>query len=171
MNQPVLKNILIFLALAIGDIVFVNRVSLGTFIAPYIYHFFILQLPVRTSRYAVIMLGFLTGLFYDLMYNTGGAHAAATCFLAMLRIIVLPAFISVEDKDNNILPGIYTLGQSSFLFYAFILTLVHHILFFTLEIFKISAIPLTLLKASLSSIFSVLLIYLLSLLFYRKKRI
>ncbi|MCX7743081.1 MAG: hypothetical protein N2167_00805 [Flavobacteriales bacterium] len=171
MNQQVFKNIMLFLALAVGDIVFTNRISLSTYISPYIYHFFVLQLPVRTSRNGVILLGFLTGLFYDLIYHTGGAHAAATCFLALLRIIILPAFISVEDKDNNISPGIYTLGQGSFLFYTFILTLVHHILFFNLEIFKISSIPLTLLKASLSSIFSVLLIYLLSLLFYRKKRI
>jgi rod shape-determining protein MreD len=171
MNQLVFKNIITLLALAAGDIILVNRLSLGTFIAPYIYLFFIIQLPVRTSRYALIFLGFFTGLFFDIIYHTGGAHAAATCFLALLRIAVLPAFISAEDRDNNISPGIYTLGQASFLIYTLILTLGHHVLLFNLEIFKLSAIPLTLLKASVSSIFSVLLIYLLCLLFYRKKRL
>lgn len=171
MNQLIIKNIAIFLALAAGDIILVNRISLGTFIAPYIYLFFILQLPVRTSRYALIFLGFFTGLFFDIVYHTGGAHAAATCFLALLRIVILPAFISAEDKDNNISPGIYTLGQGSFLIYSLILTACHHMVLFNLEIFKWSAFPLTLLKASVSSIFSVLLIYLICLLFYRKKRI
>lgn len=171
MNQLVFKNIVILLALAISDIILVNRLSLGSFITPYIYLFFIMQLPVRTSRYILIFLGFLTGLFFDIIYHTGGAHAAATCFAALLRIAVLPAFISAEDKDNNISPGIYTLGQASFLTYSIIITLGHHIVLFNLEIFKLSAIPLTLLKASVSSIFSVLLIYLFCLLFYRKKRI
>ncbi len=173
MNQLVFKNIMLILALAAGDIILVNRLSLGTFITPYIYHFFIIQLPVRTSRYALIFLGFFTGLFFDIIYHTGGAHAAATCFLALLRIAILPAFISAEDKDNNISPGIYTLGKASFIIYSMMLTLGHHVLLFNLEIFnfKLSAIPLTLLKASVSSIFSVLLIYLLCLLFYRKSRI
>jgi rod shape-determining protein MreD len=171
MNQLIFKNMLIILALAAGDTILVNRLSLGTLITPYIYHFFIIQLPVRTSRHALIFLGFFTGLFFDIIYHTGGAHAAATCFLALLRIAVLPAFISTEDKDNNISPGIYTLGQAVFLIYSMILTLGHHILLFNLEIFNKSAIPLTLLKALVSSIFSVFLIYLLCLLFYRKKRL
>lgn len=171
MNQFVFKNILILLALMVCEIILVNRLSLGPFITPYIYLFFIMQLPVRTSHYVLIFLGFLIGLFFDVIYHTGGAHAAATCFAALLRIAILPAFISPEDKDNNISPGIYTFGQASFLAYSMIITLGHHIVFFTLEIFTFSAIPLTLLKALISSIFSVLLIYLFCLLFYRKKRV
>lgn len=171
MNISAFKQFLIFLGLLVFEIFVVSRIQISYLISPSVYLFFILQLRVRTSGYWVLLFGFLSGLLFDLIFHTGGVHAASTTLAAFLRVLILPVFLSTEDYDNNIHPGIYTMGPGRFLLFSFILLYAHHLSWFMLEIFKFDRIWITLLKAVISSMLSLALIYIIGLLFYKKKRI
>lgn len=171
MNSSIIKQLLLFFAIALIEIFLVSRMEITYLLTPSIYLFFIIQLPIRTPKYQLLLLAFLTGFVFDIIFHTGGIHAASTTLAAFVRILIIPAFLSAEDYDNNIHPGIYTMGTSRFLFFTFILVYIHHFAWFMLEIFKIDSIWITLFKTVLSAVFSVLLIYIIGLLFYKKKRI
>ena len=171
MSYNTLKHIFLFILLVLLELFFISRITLGPYILPSMYIFFILQLPARINKSLLIFLGFVTGFVMDILFNTGGIHSGAATVVAFLRITLLPLFISVEDRENNIRPGIYTIPGAGFFFYTIILMFIHHLVVFIYEYFKLSAIPVILIKSILSALFSVLFIYIFSVLLYKKKRI
>jgi rod shape-determining protein MreD len=170
MNRLMLKYIWFFLLLLTADIFIVSRVTISVYMVPHIYPLFILLLPVRSSKSLVIALGFLTGVVMDLFLSTGGLHAAATTLIALLRIFLLPVFLSPEDYDNNNSPGMNVLGQGSFLMYTSVMIAVHHFTLYFLEAFEFSSFFFTLMKALISSLISVALIWLIQLLTMKKSK-
>jgi hypothetical protein len=171
MSYNTLKHIFLFIFLVLLELLFISRITLGPYILPSMYIFFILQLPARINKSFLISLGFITGFIIDMLFNTGGVHAGASTLVAFLRIPLLPIFISVEDRENNVSPGIHTIPGAGFFLYTIILMLIHHLLVFIYEYFKLSAIPVILIKSILSALFSVLFVYIFSVLLYKKKRV
>ena len=133
---------------------------------PILYPLILLLLPVNTNSWLVMLLGFVTGLFMDYFCNTPGMHAAATVLLAYARPYLLQLFFQQSTKELvGVIPGIFRMGISSFLIYISFSILLHHLFFYTLQIWSLKNIWLILLKTLLSGILSVLLILLSQLLF------
>jgi len=168
MSRLMLKYLGYFVLLLTADIFIVSRINISVYIVPHIYPFFILLLPVRSSKSLMITLGFITGAVMDVFLSTGGLHAAATTLIAFLRIFLLPLFTSPEDYDNNNAPTMNVLGQSSFLLYTSVMIGIHHFALFTLESFNFGSVLLILGKLVFSSVFSVGLIWLVQLLTMKK---
>jgi rod shape-determining protein MreD len=168
MNPLVVRNIIRWLVLVLGDIFVVSRLNFSVYAVPQIYPLFILMLPVRTSRNWVIVLAFLTGLLVDVFLNTGGIHAASATFLGLLRPFIATFFVSSEDEENNITPSLRSMGAGTFLLYSAMLIVPHHAFYFLVEIFKTGPYLMILLKTAFSSIISLLLYYFLLTLFQGK---
>lgn len=168
MNRLII-NIVRFIALLFLQVFLLKNVVLYNFSVPYLYILFILLLPFETPNLLLFGLAFITGLIVDAFYDTPGLHAAACVLLAFVRTIFINLTVQKEGFDNEPEPTLSMMGFRWFFPYALILTLFHHFLLFNLEVFSFSEIQYTLLRFVLSSLFTLILILITSLLFFRRR--
>lgn len=157
MFQLYLKNIVRFVIFILVQVWVLNNIQFLGFINPYIYILFILSLPVKTNRWIVLLLSFVLGICIDMFSDTLGLHAFATVLVGFLRTPVTNLIVSNED-NVNLEPSFKTFGVSSYVKYVVILILIHHFTLFYLEAFTLAHFWITLCRALLSSITTILLI-------------
>jgi hypothetical protein len=136
---------------------------------PLIYPLFILLLPFETPVWMALLIGAFTGFMVDSLTNTGGMHAAATILIAYLRPNVLVALLprALEDYPGQS-PNVKNMGWAAFLTYAGFLILLHHAVYFTVEMWSLSNILMLLLKIAASAVTSMLFVIGYLLLFTRQ---
>jgi rod shape-determining protein MreD len=152
-----LQNIFRFILLVLAQVLVLNNIQFLGFINPYIYILFIISLPVRMPRWAVLILAFGLGLTIDMFSNTPGMHAFASVLIAFLRNGIIRLFISI-DEGNNPTPSYYTFSVATYVKYVVFMVLIHHTTLFILEAFSLAHFWLMLFKIILSSFVTVLLI-------------
>jgi len=168
--SKIIINILRFIVLvAIQVFLLKNIVFYGVNI-PYLYILFIILLPFETPNWLLFFLAFLMGLTIDLFNDTLGLHAAACTILAFVRVIFISITVQKDNYDSDPEPSLGIMGFRWFFFYALILTLFHHFFLLNLEVFRFSEISSTLSRVILSSLFTVTLIFISEILFFRKKQ-
>src|SRR6185437_1163670 len=169
-----LKNFLRFCLIILLQVLILNKITLRWWLdpagfpvfIPYVYPLFILLLPFEISVVGLLILGFITGLTVDTFMNTAGIHACATVFIAYLRTNVLNALLPKNLSEYpNQSPSIKNMGWMPFLVYSGFLILLHHIAFFSLELWNFSNIGYLLLKIVASAVTSMIFIIVYLLLF------
>lgn len=165
-----LRNIIRFAFLLLIQVFVLNKILIHQLVSPYLYMLFILALPFNLPRPVVMLLGFLMGISLDMFSNTMGIHAAACVFIAYLR----PFIINILSPQGGFettqkTPSMTSMGVSQFLIYAAVLVFLHHVVFFTLEVFGFGNPLYLMLKILLSTAASLILIVLYELLFFTKK--
>ncbi|MDX1462630.1 MAG: rod shape-determining protein MreD [Marinirhabdus sp.] len=165
-NSDLLVNIGRFIILVMVQILLFNHINFLGYVNPFPYILFILVFPFTGNKSLLIFLGFLLGLSIDIFSDSGGVHAAACVFIAYLRPLILKFSFGVSYEFNTIKLNKADLGAR--LTYITIMVVLHHIMLFTLEIFNISHIMLVLKSTLFSSIFTILVVFCISLLFSRK---
>lgn len=153
----VLQNIFCFIILVLVQVLVLNNIQFLGFINPYIYILFILSLPVRTPRWASLLMAFALGLTIDIFANTPGMHTSAAVLIAFLRNGVINLFITI-DEGNNPTPSFYTFSVATYVKYVVVLVIIHHSALFFLEAFSFAHFWLMLFKVILSSAVTILLI-------------
>jgi rod shape-determining protein MreD len=160
--------------MVVGQIFLFNNLQLrgmlNSFVAPCIYIFYILILPLNVSRVNLLLTAFALGLSVDLLSGTLGLNAAACVLVGFIRPLVARTFVSKENHDQGQRPSIYVLGISRFAFYAFILTFTFHLVLFFLEIFTLYQAYFTLLRTLLSSAVAVVIMIILEIFFEKKDK-
>lgn len=172
-----LKNIFRFLIILFLQVFVLNRVELRWWsqptgfplFVPYLYPLFLLLLPIETPVWALLLIGFITGITVDSFSNTAGMHACATVLIAYLRTNVLNALLpkALNDYPDQS-PGVKTMGWVPFLAYASFLFLLHHTVFFLLELWTIDNMGILFLKIIASTLTSILLVLVYLLLFTKE---
>ncbi len=168
MNNVVLNTALRFVVLTLVQVLILNNVNFLGYINPYLYILFIILYPVKNNRTLFIFLSFLLGLCIDLFSDSGGVHAAASVFIAYIRPPVLKFSFGMIYEHQTIKFAQTELGNR--LIYFTILTTIHHLVMFSMEIFNFNDIILILQKTLFSSIFTILLCLLTTVLFSKKPR-
>lgn len=166
MNSIVTTHIIRFVLLVLFQVILFNHINFLGFINPYIYLIFIIFYPIKNNRLLFIFLSFLIGLTVDMFSDSGGIHAAASVCIAYARPVFLKFAFGTMYEHNNV-----KFNNTDFvarLIYIALLTLLHHIVLFSLEIFSISRILMVLQKTLCSGIFTILMITLISIIFSRK---
>ncbi len=158
MTIDIFKNIALFFVLVSLQVLLFNNIQFSGYVNPYVYILFILSLPFRTPSWLVLILSFVLGLSIDMFSDSAGVHAAACTFMGYSRSYILSAIKPRDDYDETKTPSIKDMGFAWFVTYAAILTLLHHFVYFYMEVFRLSEIFSILLRVILSSIFSLLLI-------------
>ena len=166
----ILKYIVRFILILLFQLLVINNIELSTYINPYIYIVFILTLPVSLKPWIVVLISFFTGMVMDTFCSTPGLHMAATLFVGYLRNFYLKFAASKEDLDMNIKPTLSRKGLVWFLIYISILTFLHHLLLFFLEVYGLSDFFRTFTRALISTAFTVFLIAIGQLLFFRSTK-
>jgi rod shape-determining protein MreD len=169
MSRAIIVNILRFIALVFIQVFLLKNISLYDLSTPYLYILFILLLPFETPNILLFALAFLLGLTVDAFYDTPGLHTTACVLLAFVRVLFISITVQKEGFDNEPEPTLSIMGFRWFFTYTLILTLFHHFFLFILEVFRFEEIQYTLTRALLSSIFTVFLILISGLLFYKSK--
>jgi len=169
MIRTLLTNLLRFIALVFIQVFLLKNITLYNLATPYLYILFILLLPFEIPNALLFLLAFVLGLTIDAFYDTPGLNAAACVVLAFVRILFISITVQKDGFDNEPEPTLSIMGFRWFFTYTLVLTLVHHFFLFNLEVFHLADIQYTLGRFVLSSIFTVFLILVSGLLFFRKK--
>ena len=152
-----LQNILRFIFLILLQVFILDNIQFMGYINPMIYVLFILSLPVRFPKWALLILAFIMGLIIDVFSNTAGMHSFALVFAAFLRTPVINIFTSI-DEGSNPNNSFHTFGVSAYVKYVVILVLIHHFILFFIESFSFLHLTLLIPKIIFSSTVTILLI-------------
>ena len=161
-----LKNIGRFVFLILFQVLILNNIQFGGYINPYFYIYFILLLPYETPRWLLLLSAFLLGISLDAFTNTFGLNASACVLMAFVRPFVISAISTGTEFMVGHSPSLKNQGMKWFAYYSIILVLVHHFALFYLEIFRFTEFFQTLLRVLLSSIFTLLIVFIAEYLSY-----
>ena len=157
MNRENINTIILFIGLVLLQVIVLNNINFLGYINPFFYILFIFLYPMEKINNNYIIISFSLGLAIDFFSNTGGINAAATLFIAYIRIPMLKLVIGKREIDfSSMKINKMTFGRK----YTFILilTFIHHLIVFGLEYFKWSSFGIILQKTVLTTIFTMILI-------------
>lgn len=166
MNSIIFTHTFRFIILVLFQVLVLNHINFLGYINPYLYILFILLYPLKNNRAIFILLSFFLGLTVDLFLDSGGVHAAASVTIAFIRPFVLKFSFGAVYDHQTMKFGNVEFGSR--LTYFTILTFIHHLILFTLEIFNLFKIILILQNTLFSSIFTIILCVLATIIFSRR---
>jgi rod shape-determining protein MreD len=169
MSKIVVINLQRFFVLVFIQVFLLKNISLYNLSTPYLYILFLLLLPFDTPNWLLFPIAFVTGLTIDAFYDTPGLNAAASVVLVLVRILFISVTVQKDKFDNEPEPTLSMMGLRWFFTYTLTLTLVHHFFLFIIESFNLSGFGYTIGRFIFSSIFTIILILISSLIFFRRK--
>lgn len=170
MNKPWFKHLLIFIILYLVQILLLNKISLFGFVTPMIYILFIMGLPFDTPKWLLVILGFLSGLIMDCFTGALGFQALAALVIAFLRPSIIQ-FIPYNGKmEEHLQPIYYDMEFVWYLQYAFLLTLIHHAVYYFVDAMSLKHFGHTLWVILVNTLFTVIAIFIVQAIFYKPSK-
>ncbi|MDV7138136.1 rod shape-determining protein MreD [Maribacter sp. TH_r10] len=163
MSRGIFINIVRFVLLVLVQVLVFNRLNFFGYINPMVYIMFLYWYPIKENRALFIGLSFLLGISVDLFSDTMAIHTAATTTIAYLRPFIMRFVFGINYEFQSFKLSNTTKAQQ-FTFLA-LLILVHHTVFFSLEIFSIANLLLIVKKVLSIGAASLILCLLFSSLF------
>lgn len=160
-------NIIRFLVLVLAQVLICNKIGFLGFINPMIYILFLYWYPIKQNRAVFIVISFLLGFTIDIFSDTLAIHAAATTTIAYLRPAIMRFCFGVNYEFQSFkLSSVPRIQQIT---YIALLIVIHHTVFYILEVFSFENFLLILKKILTVSLASLVLCILFSSLFSVKK--
>jgi rod shape-determining protein MreD len=170
MNILILKNSIRFVFLILFQVLILNNLQFNGYVNPYFYIYFILLLPFETPHWLLLLAAFLLGISMDVFSNTLGLNASACVLMAFIRPFIISAISTGTEFMTGHSPSLKNQGLKWFAYYSITLVLIHHLALFYLEIFRFSEFFQTLVRALLSSLFTLILIFISEYLSYSREK-
>lgn len=170
MNKIILKYILSFVLIVLAQVFVFNKINMFGFISPMIYIVFIFSLPFKTMRWLVVLLGFLTGLVLDSFTGVIGIHSIATLIIAFARPFIIRTITLRVELEDHLLPVLQDMKFAWYLQYAFLLTFIHHSVYFFADVLSFENFGRTMIVILANTAFSLICIFLIQLLFYKASK-
>jgi len=168
MNNNTTKHIIWFVLFILLQVLIFNNIKLFGYINPYIYIAFIFFYPLKKEKGTFLFLSFLLGLCIDFFSDTGGINAAATLFIAYVRLPVLSTILRKNDFDF-LLFNIRSISFGKSFLYILSLTFIHHLILFTLDYFSLNEFGSIINKTIVTAVLTVFLIFIGIILFTKKR--
>lgn len=168
----VIKNIIRFILIMAVQLFVLNNVPpLHQFIVPYFYFVFILWLPFKITRTALLFVAFAVGYITDTFYKTPGLHLAACVLIAYIRPPFIQLLLPKEATEwGNDEPSRKTMGQVPYVTYIVTMTLLHHFYLILMEWLQFGSFFYFSGKLIATTVVSLLLIMIADLLLNRNTR-
>ena len=167
MNNLYIKYILLLLVYVPLQVLILNQIMFSSYINPFLYILLIIILPIKTSKWFLLIYSFILGFFIDLFSSSLGFHSTACVLIAFLKPLInritIPHNI-LGDTDRIILQKI---GIKSYITFSYILILIHHTCLFLLEHLNFSLLVFS--KIIASSIITLIIILIAQLFISNKK--
>jgi len=169
----ILKNIVRFILILFVQIFMLNKIPpLHQFVVPYFYFVFILWLPFKIGRTALLFVGFSVGMLTDMFFKTPGLHTAACLLMAYVRPFLINLLLPKEATDwGNEEPSKKTMGLAPYTTYLIMLTLLHHFYLILLEWMQFGSFLYFIGKLLATTLVSLLLISITDLFLERKSKL
>ncbi len=169
MNQ--FLHIFNFIFFILIQVFLLNNINYFGYVNPQIYIIFLILLPFNINKLLLIILGFVCGFSLDIISGgIVGIHTASCVFIAFIRPSVIFLVSSTRIFEKNTLPSIKDMNFKWFLLYSLLIILLHHTIYFYLEIFTFKESFHTIIRILSSSFFSLLLIIISQYLVYNPKK-
>lgn len=169
-NNPILQNIVRFVALMLLQVVVFNNVSLWGYVIPMVYVLFILMLPTGLGRIPMLLIAFATGLTADIFCNMLGFHACACLVVAMCRILFADKILTRNEAVEIETPSIHVVAPQYFIGYLLLMLMVFYLVFFSLEMFDFRGFWQVLLASMLSTLVTAVIAVLYQIVFLKPKK-
>ena len=152
MNSNFILNSIRFVVLLIIQIFILNQINFGGWINPYVYILFIILYPINSNKFGFITASFFLGLVMDIFSDSGGVHTTACLLLAYLR----PSFLRFAFGLSYEYQTIRIADKLSVDRFTFIMIsiLFHHIILFSLEVYRLDLFFEIISRTILSTIFT-----------------
>lgn len=167
MNNLVYYTFIGFL-LALLQVFVLNNVLFFGYINPYLYIAFVFFFPLKEGRFFFLFTAFLLGLFVDVFSDSGGIHAFSILTIAYVRLF----FVKLYFRKTSVDYPFFNLQKETFgkIFnFTITLTVIHHLILFSLDNFSFHNFYDVMLNTLYSSIFTLVLFYLGAYIFIKKQ--
>ena len=166
MNNNLITYITQTFLFVIIQVLVLNEILFFTFINPFLYIILIITLPLSTPKWSLLLYAFFVGFIIDLFSDSIGFHSTALVFMAFIK-----PFISKLTIPHNILSEtdkitLNKVGPKSFITFTSILTIIHHVLLFTITHLDLN---FNIILKSISSVIVTLILIVITQLFEKKK--
>ncbi|MDO5607234.1 MAG: rod shape-determining protein MreD [Capnocytophaga sp.] len=168
MNSIIPIRIISFIVLVLAQVLVFNHINFLGYVNPMIYLLFIIEAPFHQNKIPTLLSAFAIGLAVDLLSDTGGIHAASSVFAAYVRPLALNVAFGKNFETQTLHLSQYPIGKV--FTYVAILVVLHHTLFYFLEIFNFNHFFNTFAKIGITSVFTILLCMVLIFVFSSKKK-
>ena len=169
MNQ-LIKYITKFVVIGFIQALILNQLEIGWGIQVMVYPLFIMLLPINFGIIPMLLIAFLFGMSIDSISNTFGLHTSSLLVFTYLRPICFKIFSPRDGYENIKEASTYELGFRWFFFVNFSLLFLHHLWFFSLEIFRMSEILYIFQKTLFSLPISLLLVIIMQTIFISRPK-
>ncbi len=160
MNRNVLTLIISFIVLVLVQVMFFNNMFILGFVNPMIYLLFLVIYRFDNNQTIFIFLSFMLGFCVDFLSQSGGAHTIASLNIGFLRPLIIKYSFGVTSEIPSTFQNDLRI-KNKYLFLT-LLILIHHLLYFVIVYFNLSATYLILKNTLFTSVFSLILIALIS---------
>ncbi len=155
---------ILFLVATLSQIFFFDNLSASVLVAPLVYIVFIALLPIEFNQLTMLLLGALTGFVMDAAMGTEGLNSIATIFVSFIRIHLIRAIVGRERSERGV-PSELSFGEGIFFRYIAAFVALHHVVFFLFESLSMVNLLYTSMRFAISSVISILFVWLISRLF------
>ena len=133
MNKHFIKYLGLLPFYVLLQVLVLNEVLFSAYINPFLYVLLIINLPLKTPKWFLLVYAFLLGFSIDIFSGSLGFHSTATVLIAFLK-----PFISKITIPHNILGEsdeitIKKIGTKSFITFSLFLILIHESCLFIIE--------------------------------------
>lgn len=166
MNSTIVLNIFRFVLLVLVQVLIFNTLNFMGFMNPMVYVVFFYWYPLKSNRALFMLVSFLLGFIIDIFSDTLALNAIASLTVAYARPVVMRFCFGVNYEFQNFsFKNTTKIQRVTFLA---LLILIHHLIFFSLEILSIAHFLLILKKVFATGVVTLILCTLFSSLFSPK---
>ena len=123
MINNLLRGFIYFVVFVLIQVLVLNNIHFLRIATPFLYLYFIIKMPVGSSRTQVVI---------DTFSNTPGMHAAACTLAGFCREPLIRVFMG-KDLPEGIYPSYKTFGFGGFFRYVLSFVLIQHTTLFVIE--------------------------------------
>lgn len=168
MNSEIVKIILRFIALCLLQALVFTPMSVH-FVTLHISILFVLFFPLNTNKTALLFSTFLLGIILDMFSNSGGIQTASLLTIAFYRHGLVKLIFGNTDLDYQLF-SLKNYNPSSRFVFVLSITVIHHLVLYTLSYFSLYDTIEILYKSIINSIFTTVFLLLLITLFSEQKK-
>ena len=145
-----------------------NNLSISPLVAPMVYIILIVMMPIEWSQWKMLGVGLLLGVAMDITMGTAGLNTLVTLPVAFFRRPLLYALtgLSPMSKEEGI-PSVKRLGMR-FHRYFVIMIVLHSLIFYFAEWLSFDNFGILLLRILCSTLCSLVLDYIIIMLFMKR---
>lgn len=152
-----IKQIVCALVVVLLQVLLFDHLQIAGWGYPMVYILFLMNLPVQIPRWAEMLIGACVGLVMDIWNSTLGVNMAACIAFSFLRPIFLTNIVQDLERVKGEVCS-RSIGRSEYIRSMMILTVVHHLMVFSLEAWSLQNWWMILLQTLISSALTILII-------------